>query len=73
VRDEGIGIPEGEQDRVFDEFVRGSNTDVRPGTGLGLTIVARIVRRLGGRVDLTSAVGKGTTVYVTLPLVGADA
>jgi two-component system phosphate regulon sensor histidine kinase PhoR len=67
--DAGIGISEADQQNLFREFFRSTNPDAlaRPGTGLGLAIVDRIVRRHSGHVELTSALGKGTTATVTLP------
>jgi signal transduction histidine kinase len=72
VADDGIGISSEDQERLFTEFFRSTNPAalVRPGTGLGLTIVDRIVRRHGGRVELFSTVGVGTTVRVLLPAGG---
>jgi two-component system sensor histidine kinase PilS (NtrC family) len=63
VRDEGVGIPPEELDRIFQPF-RG--TFVR-GSGLGLSIVHRIVTDYAGKIDVTSATGLGTTVEVRLP------
>lgn len=67
--DHGIGIPEEEQAHLFDGFFRGSNVGNLPGTGLGLAITRRCVELLGGRIDLQSSPGHGTTFTVTLPLV----
>lgn len=66
VRDEGIGIPPGEQTRVFEPFYRGSNAGETAGVGLGLSLVSRAVAALGGQVALQSAPHKGTTFTVTL-------
>jgi signal transduction histidine kinase len=78
VADEGIGIGEKDQEQLFREFFRTTNPDAleRPGTGLGLAIVDRIAKRHGGRIDLESTLGQGTTVTVTLPItadLGEDA
>jgi two-component system, OmpR family, sensor kinase len=65
VSDAGPGIPAAEQDAIFEPFHRAS-----PGTrgsGLGLPLVAAIVRAHGGRVGVTSAPGAGTTFWLTLP------
>lgn len=65
VADEGEGIPEGELDKIFDPFHTGREN----GTGLGLTIVHRIVDEHGGRIRVSSEVGAGTTFTVSLPAV----
>ena len=68
VRDEGLGISRAEQAKLFTEFFRSTNPAARaqPGTGLGLTIVARIVERHGGRIELESELGRGSTFRVLL-------
>lgn len=70
VSDTGIGIPAEELDHLFREFFRSSDPRARnrPGTGLGLAVVHRIVQRHGGRIDVESAPGEGTTFSVELPL-----
>lgn len=67
VKDNGIGIPPEERDRVFEIFY----STRKGGTGLGLAIVDRIARAHGGSVRVESAVGEGTTVLVDLPAVSA--
>jgi PAS domain S-box-containing protein len=67
VRDLGIGIPEADREWLFNAFHRGHNVDERPGTGLGLVIVKRCVDLHGGKIDVVSKVGEGTTVTVKLP------
>ena len=71
VRDSGIGIPSGEQRRIFEKFVRGSaarDNDIR-GTGIGLAMARQIVRAHGGDITLESEPGKGSTFRVVLPAV----
>ena len=70
VTDTGIGIPADEQAQLFTQFFRSSNAQQRAiqGTGMGLAIVASIVRRHGGDVRIVSDEGKGTTVGIHLPL-----
>ncbi|MCH1866112.1 GAF domain-containing sensor histidine kinase [Nocardioides sp. CFH 31398] len=70
VSDEGLGISESDQQQLFAEFFRSTNPQAlaQPGTGLGLTIVARIVERHHGRIEVDSELGVGTTFRVTLPL-----
>jgi PAS domain S-box-containing protein len=69
VIDEGRGMPEAEQARLFQPFFRASNTGTVPGTGLGLTIVRRIVDIHAGRIDFRSREGVGTTVGLVFPLI----
>ncbi len=69
ISDTGIGIPPDEVGRIFDEFYRGSNAEkIARGSGLGLSLVKLIVERHGGRVEVESTPGKGTTFRVILPL-----
>ncbi|WP_307612402.1 ATP-binding protein [Pseudarthrobacter sp. W1I19] len=70
VADTGIGISSEEIDHVFTRFYRASNamSGAIPGTGLGLAITKDIVARHGGRIDVASTLGSGTTVTVSLPL-----
>lgn len=73
VKDQGIGISDEKQSRVFDKFYRidGSNTAPR-GLGLGLHIVKNIVEAHGGQVSLESKLGTGTTFTFSLPLAPAS-
>jgi signal transduction histidine kinase len=69
VEDEGIGIAEEDQEKIFEEFYRTTaareTTDL--GTGLGLAIVKKYVADLGGRIELHSDPGSGTTFTIVLP------
>jgi two-component system sensor histidine kinase SenX3 len=69
VTDRGIGIPEGDQDRVFERFYRADQARSRRtgGTGLGLAIVKHAVQRHGGEVRLWSRPGRGSTFTIRLP------
>lgn len=69
VTDTGIGIPEEEQERIFEGFYRTKEAKATGeiGTGLGLSIVKKLVDRLGARLELESAAGKGTSVRVIFP------
>ena len=73
VRDEGIGISLEDQAQLFKAFHRGSNVGTRPGTGLGLLLVKRCAELHGGNVQLSSAVGSGTTVTVKIPVFESQA
>jgi signal transduction histidine kinase len=70
VADTGIGIPETEQERLFQRFFRASSASQRhiAGVGLGLSIVRAIVEAHGGSIDFSSVHGAGTTFRVRLPL-----
>jgi signal transduction histidine kinase len=69
VSDTGVGVPEGEQERVFERFFRGSNIRATyAGLGVGLYIARAIVNRHGGRIWLQSERGSGTICHVALPL-----
>ncbi len=68
VRDEGPGIPEDEQARLFQRFFRSREVrDQAGGLGLGLTICRAIVHAQGGDINIESAPGSGTSVHFTLP------
>ena len=71
--DDGVGISEADQATVFDMFRRARDSQARdvPGSGVGLAIAQRIVARLGGRIDLVSTMGEGSTFVVTVPSKGA--
>ncbi len=66
VQDTGKGIPEDEQDRVFERFYRGSGAVEGDGFGLGLAIAKRMVGVMGGEIGLRSTPGEGTTFWVRL-------
>ena len=70
VRDTGIGIPPHAREYIFDEFrqVDGSSKRMYGGTGLGLALVQKLARAMGGNVSLQSEVNEGSTFTVNLPL-----
>ncbi|MFH0965517.1 MAG: ATP-binding protein [Planctomycetota bacterium] len=72
VRDDGIGMNEEEKSRAFDEFFRAVNEQTAQvtGTGLGLTLVKRLVEMHQGKVSVTSAPGKGSEFVLELPAIG---
>lgn len=75
VRDTGVGIPEEDLARIFDPFERGSDETAarEEGTGVGLSIVKRILRRHGCAIDVRSREGEGTRFTFSLPEAGAEA
>ena len=76
VADSGIGIPEKDRERIFDEFEQvnaGPRGDsIRRGTGLGLSISRRLARLLGGDISVESELGRGSIFTVWLPVDPAD-
>jgi signal transduction histidine kinase/DNA-binding response OmpR family regulator len=70
VQDSGVGIAPRHQARIFEAFTQADSSTARRygGSGLGLTICSRLVQLMGGRIDLESELGKGSTFTVTLPL-----
>ncbi len=66
ISDNGIGIPLEKQARIFEPFF--STKDLRRGTGLGLTIAAKIIRQHHGRIEVQSVPGQGTTLTIRLPV-----
>ena len=70
VRDTGIGIPEKEQGKLFQEFFRATNAKQHSpaGTGLGLALVKQTVERHYGRIRVDSSEGRGTSVTIDLPV-----
>lgn len=74
VRDTGIGIAPDAQQRIFREFEQADEQIARQygGSGLGLSISERIVRRMGGRIALDSVPGEGTTFEISIPLQASD-
>jgi signal transduction histidine kinase len=74
IHDRGIGIPSGEQKKIFEKFYRVGSTlvhDVK-GSGLGLAIVKHVVHAHGGRVELASTPGDGSTFTIVLPIAQRD-
>jgi signal transduction histidine kinase/ActR/RegA family two-component response regulator len=67
VKDSGIGIPAGQQDRIFETFCQADDSMSRlyGGTGLGLAIARELVTLMGGRIWVVSELGRGSTFYFT--------
>jgi len=67
IADNGIGIPEKDQERVFAIFERLHNKSEFEGTGIGLATCKKIINNMGGKIWLSSTYGEGTTFHFTLP------
>ncbi|MBB6061643.1 two-component system OmpR family sensor kinase [Thermosipho japonicus] len=69
IEDNGIGISQEDKEKIFEKFYRGdrSLTYEVPGTGLGLTIVQEIIKLHGGKINVYSTLGKGTTFELVIP------
>jgi len=72
VADNGSGIPQKEQQRIFERFYRMKNHDSFSGTGIGLSLVKELVDLLQGQISLESAEGKGTTFKISIPVQQVD-
>jgi PAS domain S-box-containing protein len=68
VTDYGIGIPPNDVDKLFEPFYRASNVNAFAGTGLGLSIIRKAIDLLEGSINVTSTLGKGTTIDIVLPI-----
>lgn len=70
IEDNGLGIPESEQERIFDKFyqLENPNDSYNLGTGIGLSLVKRFVHMMGGDIKLKSTLDEGTVFTVTIPL-----
>lgn len=68
VTDNGLGIPENERELIFGIFRRGSTSNGKQGTGVGLALIKENVTRMGGRIWLESKPGSGSTFFFRLPI-----
>ena len=66
-KDQGVGIPKKEQEKIFKRFFRAENVSQKPGTGLGLYLAKGLVEAHGGKIWFESEENKGTTFFFTLP------
>ena len=75
ISDTGIGVPQAELTRIFDEFYRAGNARQveRNGTGLGLSLARQVIELHDGSISVFSTEGSGTTFRVVLPRAMADA
>lgn len=68
IKDNGIGISEEDQKKIFTPFYRCNNAKGYKGSGLGLALCKRIIEKYMGKVSISSQLNKGTTVYIELPV-----
>lgn len=68
IKDTGIGIKAQDQEKIFEPFVQVGDASLYKGTGLGLTITRQYVQLMGGNISVESALGKGSTFRVQIPL-----
>jgi two-component system chemotaxis sensor kinase CheA len=75
IEDTGIGIPENQQEEIFQAFRQADGTISRNfgGTGLGLSISQKLARALGGNITVTSGIGQGSTFILWVPLIAPNA
>ncbi|MEM9483416.1 MAG: HAMP domain-containing sensor histidine kinase [Cyanobacteria bacterium P01_F01_bin.116] len=72
VTDQGIGVPAADQQHLFESFHRGQNVKSFSGTGLGLAVVKKCLELHGGKIDVESQIGIGTTFSIDIPWVESD-
>jgi PAS domain S-box-containing protein len=68
IQDQGIGIPQVAQDKIFEHFYRANNVGMISGTGLGMAIIKKSIDIMGGTIQVNSLENNGTTVQVKLPI-----
>jgi signal transduction histidine kinase len=73
ISDEGIGIPEKDQPKLFEPFYRAENVELRQGTGLGLAVTRRAIALHGGTITFESVENEGTTFTIEMPIGLTDA
>jgi len=67
VKDQGEGIAPADVEKIFEEFVQLGKTQLTEGTGLGLPISRRLAEMMGGRLEVESVLGEGSTFRLVLP------
>jgi signal transduction histidine kinase len=67
VEDFGIGIPEDEQEKIFDLFYRADNVGTISGTGLGMAVVLQSIKQLNGKIEVKSRKNIGSTFTFRIP------
>ena len=72
IRDEGIGIPEEAKKHIFNQFFRAKNVLHIQGTGIGLNIVRRHLRRMNGSIEIKSKENEGTEVSIRMPILSKE-
>ena len=73
VEDHGVGIPNADQDRIFERFYKVDRARVRGGgTGLGLAIARHVIEQHGGRIRVESEEGRGSTFTISLPVAAGE-
>jgi len=68
IKDTGVGMDEDTQAKIFDKYYQNDSTNIARGSGIGLSIVKRVVSLCGGSIEVASYVGTGTTFTVHLPI-----
>jgi signal transduction histidine kinase len=68
IADQGVGIPDSERGKIFEQFYRGPNSTDKGGYGLGLFLVKKIVDAHSGTIDVKSEAGRGSTFRLAFPL-----
>lgn len=68
IQDFGLGIPEENMEKIFEKFSRGKNVLTLNGTGIGLFLTKKFIKKNGGTIKVMSEVNKGTTFYISFPI-----
>lgn len=68
IQDTGVGIPQNQQEQLFDLYVRGEKARYMPGLGLGLYVCQQIITAHGGKIGVMSEPGEGSTFWFNIPI-----